>query len=123
MIDRKNSSYEMGPPSPRPDIGKMDHEAAVEAMVKWFWENFEDPVENTPWDSEEGGYQYIWGGPCDAREELEDAFMEEPARVFMNEAIERAIAEAVNEVEQEGYEWVPSQSRMRPEGAEDGSAN
>ena len=43
-------------------------------MKTWFFENYEDPVENTPYDSGEGGYQYIWGGPFDAREELETEF-------------------------------------------------
>ena len=36
-------------------------------MLYWFRERFEDPVEETPYNSREGGYLYIWGGPYDAR--------------------------------------------------------
>jgi hypothetical protein len=62
----KKSAVElvMEPPSTPPDI--------VELMVLWFFQNFEDPAHNTPWD--EGECVFIWGGPFDARAELEDAF-------------------------------------------------
>ena len=40
----------------------------------WFYSNFQDPVENCPHESREGGYQYIWGGPYDAREQIEGQF-------------------------------------------------
>lgn len=50
-------------------------------MKNWFFERFEDPVENTSYDSREGGYMYAWGGPYDAYEtlieEFEDVFPEE----------------------------------------------
>ena len=39
-----NDSLDMGPLSPIPDIRKMKHAAAVEAMVEWFFSNFEDPA-------------------------------------------------------------------------------
>src|ERR1019366_5514473 len=41
-----------------------------EYMRYWFYRNFEDPANETPYNSEEGGYLFIWGGPYDAREEL-----------------------------------------------------
>jgi hypothetical protein len=97
-------TWDMGPPSPIPDIRKMQHAAAIEAMVEWFFTNFEDPVHRTPWD---GGYVFIWGGPHYAQDELERAF----GRV----ASERAIATAVDRIEEDGFEWVPSGSRMQPE--------
>lgn len=43
-------------------------------MLHWFREHFEDPANETPYSSEDGGYQYIWGGPYDAREQLSDEF-------------------------------------------------
>jgi hypothetical protein len=43
-------------------------------MQTWFFENYEDPVENTPYESAEGGFQYIWGGPFDAHQELDAEF-------------------------------------------------
>jgi hypothetical protein len=81
----------------------MKHTAAVEAMVAWFLANFEDPAERTPWD--EGEYVFIWGGPCYARDELDDA--------FGSVASERAIAAAVDRIEEDGIMWVPSRSRMQ----------
>src|SRR6266566_8887436 len=49
-------------------------ETQKEAMRSWFLDHFQDPVEETPYDSGEGGYIYIYGGPYDAREELEARF-------------------------------------------------
>lgn len=39
-------------------------------MRAWFDQHFEDPVNRLPYESSEGGYQWIYGGPCDAHEEL-----------------------------------------------------
>ena len=43
-------------------------------MEGWFHENFQDPVECCPHDSGEGGYQYIYGGPFEPHEVLEEEF-------------------------------------------------
>ena len=43
-------------------------------MRAWFIHYYEDPVENTPYESAEGGYLYIWGGPYDTLEQLESEF-------------------------------------------------
>src|SRR6185437_5627783 len=43
-------------------------------MKEWFLANYTDPVENTPYESAEGGYIFIWGGPYDPREELDTQF-------------------------------------------------
>lgn len=90
--------------SPAPDISKLDTVAAVKAMIEWFFHNFEDPAEETPYESAEGGYQWIWGGPYDAREELVDAFPDAP-EVVLNMAIA--------DVEEEGWEWAPSGRRIQ----------
>jgi hypothetical protein len=66
-------TYDMGPTTPVPEINLEDSlECQVEQVVGWFFENFEDPVNSTPWD--EGEYVYIWGGPYYASEELDAAF-------------------------------------------------
>ena len=98
-----NDSLDMGQPSPRPDLRGMKHNAAVKAMVEWFLINFEDPAERTPWD--EGEYVFIWGGPCYARDELENN--------FGGVATERAIVAAVTRIEEDGIMWVPSGPRMQ----------
>lgn len=43
-------------------------------MRTWFHANYEDPVENTPYETAEGGYIYIWGGPYEPYQELEAEF-------------------------------------------------
>src|SRR6266851_2006092 len=45
-----------------------------EVMADWFHENFQDPVECCPYDSGEGGYQYIYGGPYQPHQVLWDEF-------------------------------------------------
>src|SRR5882724_4089003 len=69
------------------DLPNAQREEQLDAMRRWFHRHYEDPIENCPHDSEEGGYQYVYGGPYDASEELstefggvvEDALIEELA--------------------------------------------
>jgi len=76
----------------------------IDAMVDWFQANFDDPVNDLPYDGREGGYQWMWGGPFDATEELQNAF---PS------ASEQEIAAAVNEIESDGVtEWNVAGSRV-----------
>jgi len=72
-------------------------EEQMAIMREWFHENFEDPAEECPYDSREGGYIYIWGGPYDAREELEMEFGE-----YVNIKIIDAL---VDELESQCIEW------------------
>ncbi|HEY3548518.1 MAG TPA: hypothetical protein VGK17_20790 [Propionicimonas sp.] len=66
-------------------------------LVNWFFERYEDPADGVPFVSSEGGYQYISGGPFDAREVLEAAFPE---------TAEDVVALAVEQIEAYGSEWV-----------------
>jgi len=56
------------------ELSKLSPEIQLEVMKNWFYQNFEDPANRTPYESAEGGYIYIYGGPYDAREELGDEF-------------------------------------------------
>lgn len=95
-----------------PDLEGLDHAERVEAMVAWFMENFEDPAEITPYESAEGGYQWIWGGPHDPAEELYDA--------FGDAATDEDVQAAADEIRSDGlYEWAPNQSRMVEEPDDD----
>ena len=58
------------------------------AMRHWFNSNYENPANRTPYESREGGYIYIWGGPYDAREELESEFGEFVSRELIEELIQ-----------------------------------
>jgi len=69
----------------------------IEVMKDWFFQYFENPAESTPYESSEGGYIYIWGGPYDAREELESE--------FGGVVSQKAIDKLVDELEPECYEW------------------
>ncbi|RZK03363.1 MAG: hypothetical protein EOO76_02910 [Novosphingobium sp.] len=88
-------SNESSPPS----LDGLEREERIEVMRDWFLANFEDPSQNTPHDSGEGGFQYIWGGPYDASDEIGSAFPD---------AEEDEIEEAVDLVQEEGtYDWAP----------------
>ena len=69
----------------------------LEVMRIWFYSNYEDPVHNTPYESAEGGYIYIWGGPYNPEEELQDEF---------SELIEdQVIQELTKELRDISFEW------------------
>ncbi|PKL41994.1 MAG: hypothetical protein CVV41_16215 [Candidatus Riflebacteria bacterium HGW-Riflebacteria-1] len=74
----------------------------IEEMREWFSERYEDPVHHCPHDGREGGYLYIFGGPYDARDILENTFREEFS--------EKAIEELIEELEGECFEWSKKQT-------------
>ncbi len=81
------------------DLRKASRDVQLEAMEKWFRQNFEDPAANTSHDSAEGGYLWTNGGPYDAEEELREEF----------EGIvpDEVIMALVSKLEQEGWLWAP----------------
>lgn len=81
-------------------------EDRVDVIVEWFRSHFDDPANGLPYDSNEGGYQWIDGGPYDAREEIESAFPE---------ASEDELNEAVDRIEGDGvFEWMGTYNRAHP---------
>lgn len=87
------------------DLESLDRETQTDILEAWFHRNFEDPAENTPHDSSEGGYQWIWGGPHDAEEELQCEFA--PLGVS-----DEVIGEVVEEVTRDGlFLWAPTYDR------------
>jgi hypothetical protein len=95
----------MGEPSPPPDITGLNHDAIVDAMVQWLFNNFEDPVERTPRD--DGEWLFIWGGPYEAEDELRTAF---PS------ATDDAVKEAIDRITEAGldrYCLAPGIGRMQ----------
>jgi hypothetical protein len=84
---------------------ELTEDEQIARMVAWFNHMFEDPQNQTPYAADKDSpynYEYIWGGPYDASEELADQ--------FSHIASEEVIQKAVNIVEgQDGiYEWAPS---------------
>jgi hypothetical protein len=92
------------PPTGPPSLDGLNSQERVDAMVEWFAENFDDPAQETPY---EGEYIYIWGGPYDAREEIEAAFPDATAQ---------EVDDAVDEIQSDGlFEWAPAGIRVQPE--------
>ncbi|MCS3472872.1 hypothetical protein M2401_006638 [Pseudomonas sp. JUb42] len=70
----------------------------IEAMRRWFSARFEDPANSTPYESREGGYQFICGGPYDPNEEIQERF----SHVVEYEVMEEVINDLVQKC---GDEW------------------
>jgi hypothetical protein len=79
------------------EIKNLSKEKQIEIMENWFLSNYQNPEDECPYDSEEGDYVYIYGGPYDAREKLEDQFEE-----YVDKSI---IDELVNKLENRCFEW------------------
>jgi hypothetical protein len=79
------------------ELSKADADTQFRVMRHWFHQRYTDPAENTPYESAEGGYQYIWGGPYDPKEELEDH--------FSGITSEAAIEELGNHLQRIASEW------------------
>ena len=80
---------DFGPFDPNDDwIRTAPRELQIEAMRRWFCERYEDPANNTPYESAEGGYQFIWGGPYDPDDEIQERFGEVVEYDVMEELIE-----------------------------------
>lgn len=92
---------------PPEDFENLTVLEAATLIREWFLENFEDPAEMTPYESAEGGYQYIWGGPYNAREVVWD--------VFDGVASPEIIEAAIGSIESQGlYDWAPHSDRIQP---------
>lgn len=104
-IDKSDEAEDTFLSTPPDDFSAMTFGEAVEAIKDWFFENYEDPAHHTPYESREGGYQYIWGGPYNARDVIENIFADKTSQEVMNEAI--------NEIEAEGFGWVPNFRRNK----------
>lgn len=82
-------------------LRRMGKARQAQYLKHWFGRYFEDPANETPYSSEEGGYQYVWGGPYDAQEQLANEF----AGVVSDDVIERA----ARQLEESGtVDWAPT---------------
>jgi hypothetical protein len=52
-------------------LDELDPETQLDVMRNWFFRNYTNPIDNSPY---EGGYVFIWGGPYDARRQLNAEF-------------------------------------------------
>lgn len=79
------------------ELQGADDETQTEVLRHWFYERYEDPAENTPHDSSEGGYFYLCGGPHDALDVLSDNFWD-----IVPEGVITALA---SELSDQSPEW------------------
>ncbi|TFH89213.1 hypothetical protein [Vibrio ouci] len=73
----------------------------LENMKSWFFANYEPPENNLPYESREGGYFYIWGGPYELQEVLFDEFGQSESENLINICIEQ-IEEEHGDIEWSG---------------------
>jgi hypothetical protein len=69
----------------------------VSDLTDWFLSRYQDPVHALPFDSREGGYQWLGTGPHDAREVLASEFPDVHPTV---------LDEAAESLEDESFEWM-----------------
>jgi len=81
------------------EVRDADGDAQFDLLKAWFLERYEDPAERTPYESSEGGYIWIWGGPFDAGEVLHDEF----SGIVPREVIDQV----VSKLEENVAEWAP----------------
>lgn len=98
-----NQGPQLAPLSETPSLAELDSDERVEEMVNWFFENFEDPAHETPYDGREGGYQYIWGGPYEASDYIPDYFPD---------ATEEEHTQAIDRIDSDGLDWAPAGHRI-----------
>ncbi len=97
MQDRKYTTPDLVSEITSEDLAKMPDEYQIEVMKAWFYSKYEDPIDSCPYESKEGGYQFIWGGPYDAREELDEE--------FSDILTDKIITQLAEELESECWEW------------------
>ena len=85
---------------------RLSREEQIAYMVRWFRRMYEDPANETPYDSGEGGYIYIWGGPYEARDEFGDEFGD----LVSDEVIEAAVSEVESD---STLDWAPTDSNPK----------
>jgi hypothetical protein len=95
MTSNKNLPPAQYPTSiPEADLTKLRNEyvnAAAKYIAEWVICNYEDPVHHTPYESAEGGYQYINGGPYS----VTDIIKEEFHSMFPGDDVPEEVVDAV----------------------------
>jgi hypothetical protein len=101
LAKRYYSSYDSTDYVTKSQLSRLGRAKQTGYLVHWFRDQYEDPANETPYESREGGYIYIHGGPYNAEEEIRDEF----------EGIvsEEALKAAIDEVQSDGiFDWAPS---------------
>lgn len=65
--------HEPDGPDDEDDLARLGNVPSDE-LKEWFYSAYEDPAQSLPYNSREGGYQWIRGGPYTALEALEEEY-------------------------------------------------
>jgi len=81
-------------------VRAMSRDEQVAMMLEWFRRQFEDPQKDTPYNKDLGGYVFLFGGPFDASDQIQEEF---------SEAVDfDTMMLAVDQVQEDGtVEWAP----------------
>ena len=82
------------------DLPRLSGEEQLDVMETWFRERYEDPAERTPYETAEGGYIWIWGGPYEA----DDVLGEEFGQIVSQDLIDSLVENLTSEC----WEWAPT---------------
>jgi len=66
-----------------PDSDASTTQAALGLLMTWWNDHYANPADVCPFESADGGFQWIWGGPYDAYEEV----LTHWGKVFTNEML------------------------------------
>jgi hypothetical protein len=77
-------------------LSEADAEMQGDVMRVWFYDHY-DPPDDLPYNGEEGGYQFIYGGPYEPEDELQAKF----AGIVPDVVIEKL----ANELSSVSYQW------------------
>ncbi len=75
-------------------------ELQIKAMRRWFTDRYEDPANETPWDGEDKQYVFVWGGPYDPNDEIQERF----GGIVPHDVMHELIVDLWRAV---GDEWAP----------------
>ena len=79
----------------------LSESTLVRLVVKWFKHFYEDPANQTPYVSKEGGYIFIYGGPYEADDQIQ--------AYFGDILPDDVVIAAVEEIQADGtFIWAPS---------------
>lgn len=84
----KKESFNKSFSAAKSDDFYLSYENKKDEIKKWFFENYDDPANLLPYESKEGGYFYIWGGPYSTDEIIYDNFGGELPEALLQDIIE-----------------------------------
>jgi len=116
-VSQLYKEVQVDPLTPAPSgISDFPISEIIDQIHEWFFTNFEDPSNSTPYDGREGGFQYIWGGPYNTKDIIEN--------IFADELSEEQIEAVIDAIDTNGFEWVPNSGRLQaPDEDEDGGSS